>query len=123
MPRVTHKGFLLPDTIEGDGLLSFCISIPNAPEYIQAFWGQLFELGNAWNWEHDTPDDDRWEEAAQIWRDVLEADRQAFELNQGCATMTEPEIYGLLQQILFGLNDIKNELRTGLHLRRNAGKH
>lgn len=88
MTKPPDLGLPLPDTLEGNPTVSFCMTIPNAPEYVQAFWGTIWELGNAWNWEKIDSEDERRQIAAQVWRDTLQVSRQDFEAGQGCNMTT-----------------------------------
>ena len=77
-------GAPLPEHLTGHALRDLCVSIPDAPEYRQAFWGQLWELGQEKFWEKLTPDDNRAEIAAQVWRDILSSVHDAFLSGQEC---------------------------------------
>ena len=77
-------GALLPDPLSGYALRQFCMSIPDAPEYRQAFWGQVWQLGNETFWQKDTPDDDRAEIAAQVWREILQPVQMSFDALETC---------------------------------------
>lgn len=83
-PEFRKYGAPLPEVLTGHALRDLCISIPDAPEYRQAFWGQLWELGEQTFWEKLTPDDDRCEVAAQVWRDILSVVLDADTAGGGC---------------------------------------
>lgn len=71
MSAPSDWGAPLPENLEPIGVVSVCIDIPDAPEYRQAFWGQLWQLGNAWFWEQQNRADERRQVAAQLWRNTL----------------------------------------------------
>lgn len=76
-----NRGYLLPEILSGYGLKSFCFELPDNPEYRQAFWGAVWQLGEARSWEKTEVDDNRNEIAAQYWREVLWPTYQAYLAN------------------------------------------
>lgn len=71
MPGFTNLGAPLPDPPAGYPLRNICLSIPDAPEYRQALWGQIWQMGQEDFWEKEAPDDERNIAVAQLWRDLL----------------------------------------------------
>lgn len=50
------NGLPIPDPIDPEKALEFCMRIPDAPEYSQAFWGAMHNLGRWFSWEKDGTD-------------------------------------------------------------------
>lgn len=68
-----YRGRKLPVPVNPPETICITIEIPNATEYLAAFFGALDVLGNWYAWEHLTDGTDciDCETAAQIWRDAL----------------------------------------------------
>jgi hypothetical protein len=65
-----NKGFLLPDVLpEGRTCVSF--EIPNAPEFVAAVRGHVWQLSKYWNWER-TDDKPLAVDAARLFFDAIE---------------------------------------------------
>src|SRR5512134_1123316 len=71
----TDGGWLLPDIIN-PSRKSFCISIPNEPRHVQAFFGTLQTLANWWEWQRD--DQHLGTQVAQVWRSVVQDAYDSF---------------------------------------------
>jgi len=63
-------GYLLPETPNPEDRICVCVPIPNDPRHIQAFLGQLVQLGYWYNWERDEEKTARL--AATEWRKIYE---------------------------------------------------
>ncbi len=76
-------GKLLPTPADPGSTLCITIQIPNAAEYIAAFFGQLDILGMWYTWDHpsDGTQCDDCEIAAQLWRTAVYEARRALECN------------------------------------------
>ena len=83
--RESSRGYLLPEQLTGHALRSVCFDIPDTSEYRQAFWGAVWQLGNAWNWQKLTPADDRNEVAAQYWRSILAINSDRWHNEDTCS--------------------------------------
>jgi len=89
MPYEHRKNaFPLPTNISGHALRSVCFDIPDVAEYRQAFWGHLWELGNWYMWQKLTTADDRDQEAAAYWREILHINYQRWNDFEECAADT-----------------------------------
>jgi hypothetical protein len=77
-----HKGYLLPETIDTETSVSVCVPIPNDPNHIRAFLGQLDELGNWWTWERNSAKQGTL--VARVWREVTEIVRGRIANNEDC---------------------------------------
>lgn len=70
--RQKKSGYPLPSVIDPGTTVDYCVTIPDDPAYIRAFFGAVWSLGKWWNWEKSyAPGDTRARDAAQVWRDVL----------------------------------------------------
>lgn len=75
-----RRGKLLPSPVTPADTICIQIAVPNAVEYIAAFFGQLDILGSWYTWDHPTDGTEcaDCEEAAQLWRTAIyEAQRSA----------------------------------------------
>lgn len=74
-------GYIRPDLEAIEGEVCINLRLPNNPEILRAFWGQMDFLGNAWAWDSDdgrTPESDaQRREIAQYMRVVVEENRTA----------------------------------------------
>lgn len=61
-----------------------CFDIPDVPEYRQAFWGRVWELGKEYVWEREDPEDENARIAAQYWRNVLWTTYQRYLADENC---------------------------------------
>jgi len=68
-------GWLLPETIDPPRR-SFCITIPNEPRHVAAFFGTLQSLAEWWNWQRDPEHTATL--VAQVWRSVVNSANVAF---------------------------------------------
>lgn len=72
-------GYVRPDleTVTKDTCIN--LVLPDNTEFLRAFWGQMFELGNAWNWGRADDDAERPlnVEVAEFWRPYYHANRDA----------------------------------------------
>lgn len=84
MKEFRRRGAPIPNPPDGYAIRRFCIELPDAPEYRQAFFGQLWELGNAWFWKKDRPYDENDQIAAQIWREYMSRNVDRFESETDC---------------------------------------
>jgi len=76
MPSKRDKttGLPLPSPVTPASNICVQMTIPNAPEYIQAFRGVLADLGKWWTWSHTVGQStDNANEAAELWRDLLQS--------------------------------------------------
>lgn len=78
------RGFILPEQLTGHALRSFCIDVPDNPEYRRAFWGHLYELTKAHVWQNEGVDYDTAEQAAAYWRQIVHDNAQRFDSGQNC---------------------------------------
>lgn len=69
-----ERGKLLPSPVTPNDTICIQIEVPNAAEYIAAFFGQLDILGSWYTWEHPTDGTicEECEEAAQLWRTAVD---------------------------------------------------
>lgn len=89
MSKPSEWGAPLPSTLEPAGMVSVCLYIPDTLEYRSAFWGQLWQLGNAWFWEQSDKADERRQVAAQVWRQALSMAVDGYMMGDGCGGMVE----------------------------------
>jgi hypothetical protein len=69
-------GYLLPEVIDPEAAVCIRVYVPDAPEYIAAFWGS-YEFLTAWiAWEKD--DAHRGKEAAAVWKPYFEQSREEY---------------------------------------------
>jgi len=68
-----RRGKLLPSPVTPADTICIQIEVPNAVEYIAAFFGQLDILGSWYTWDHptDLTECADCEEAAQLWRTAI----------------------------------------------------
>lgn len=68
-----RRGKLLPSPVTPTDTICIRIEVPNAVEYIAAFFGQLDILGSWYTWDHPTDLTEcvDCEEAAQLWRTAI----------------------------------------------------
>lgn len=78
------KGYILPETLTGHALKQICFDIPDNPEYRQAFWGRIWDLGKEYVWQKDDPEDDKPRIAAAFWREVLWSTYQRYLADENC---------------------------------------
>lgn len=73
-------GHLLPQTVDPPRI-PLCLEVPNDPDHLLAFWGNLYELTWTKNWQND----DTHEAAlvSRVWMDVYRKAYQAW-LDGGC---------------------------------------
>lgn len=83
------RGFLLPESIGANTTRDICITIPDTPEYNQAFWGHIWYLGRWFAWQHGEPGDDRAKLAAEEWRAALSPAYDEYLAGGGCAVSLE----------------------------------
>lgn len=70
--RDKTTGLPLPSPVTPATQICVTLSIPNAPEYIQAFRGVLADLGKNWTWKQTVGQSDApAREAAELWRKWL----------------------------------------------------
>jgi len=62
-----NKGYLVPENINPEEEVGFCVPVPNDPAYIRAVMGQLSDLGGWGMWEKEP--DHKAVQAATRWRD------------------------------------------------------
>lgn len=75
-----NKGYILPAEITGHDLLCVHLLIPNTPEYVAAFRGQLKGLTEWWNWERRSDKGNI--DAANYWRQIIHEHLSIYD----CAT-------------------------------------
>lgn len=96
-------GRTLPSPVTPIGTTCIIIEIPNAVEYLAAFFGQLEPLGNWWHWEHmtDGTDHPECEEAAQLWRTAIWQAQKGV-CNMALDVRQSPENCKILQKYVGG---------------------
>ncbi len=79
-------GKLLPFPVTPPDTVCIKIEVPNAVEYIAAFFGQLDILGSWWTWDHPTDGTEcvDCEEAAQLWRTAIYEAQRSKSMCCGC---------------------------------------
>lgn len=82
LTELQKRGYLLPATINPAGRVYVCVPIPDDPNHIRAFLGQLDMLSYWWTWDRDT--DKQGTLAAQVWRGVVESVRAFIDEAQSC---------------------------------------
>lgn len=81
--ELDKRGYLLPETINPAGRVYICVPVPDDPNHIRAFLGQLDMLSH-WNaWDRDTLK--KGTLAAQVWRDIVTQVRQNIDDGASCA--------------------------------------
>lgn len=63
--------YLLPETIEPNNYRCFVVRVPDDPNYLAAFFGQMNQLCYWWEWERDEAKQGK--DAARVWRNVFES--------------------------------------------------
>lgn len=87
------RGYKLPQVLDDHPRVDICLSLPDDPDYIRAFWSQFYELTRWWTWEHHTKKspDRRARDAAAYWlNEIYLPNRQRFDdgvrCGDGCMT-------------------------------------
>lgn len=84
--RNPDPGYRLPAEIEPEGVVCIRAYVPDAPEYIAAFWGSYAYLTKWLAWERNDSKDAKI--AAELWRQLFYRSRDEFECNDGeCGIM------------------------------------
>lgn len=76
------RGYLIPETIQPETNISVCVPIPNDPNHIRAFLGQVDMLGYWWTWEREQTKSGTL--AASVWRTVAEIIRSRIDNQEDC---------------------------------------
>lgn len=84
MREYRRRGAPIPNPPTGWPVGRFCLEYPDAPEYRQAMWGNLWLLGEDWFWQQNAPTDTDYLVAAQVWRDILSLNRDRWEAGEQC---------------------------------------
>lgn len=79
---IDGKGYLLPSVIDPVGTLCVCVPLPNDPDHIRAFLGQLDALAKWYTWERDEAHTGRL--VAEVWREVVKGVREEIDMARGC---------------------------------------
>lgn len=84
--RNPDPGYRLPVDISPEGVVCIRAYVPDAPEYIAAFWGSYAYLTKWLAWERNDSKDAKI--AAELWRGLFYRSRDEFECAQGeCGVM------------------------------------
>lgn len=114
MSKISDFGAPLPDELEPATTTGICIHIPDGLEYHAAFWGQVWELGNAWFWEQEDRADERRQVAAQVWRQAISQAVDNYIAGGGCGEDIDVDaLLTALELLRQQINDLKNEFRGG----------
>jgi hypothetical protein len=70
MTKGKNKGYLIPEVPQPDENICICVPVPKDWGHINAFLGQIMELGYWYMWEKD--DDHNGRLAAEPWRKILD---------------------------------------------------
>lgn len=92
--KKNQSGYLLPENPDPDNNLCICVPVPNDERHIQAFLGQIVELGYWYTWERDTARTGRI--AAEKWREIYECISKEINCamaNGNCGCSTPDYIY------------------------------
>lgn len=92
-----RKGYPLPENVEPEGTLSFCVTIPNDPAFYNAMYYQLHSLGKWWFWKRDETRPTDASASAMTWRDVFSiSENCGEEFNMTPAELTQAICDGLV---------------------------
>lgn len=83
LTELQKRGYLLPETINPSGRVYVCVPVPDDPNHIRAFLGQLDMLSYWWTWDKDALKQGTL--AARVWRDVVAQVRQEIDDGASCA--------------------------------------
>ncbi len=76
------NGYPLPTLINPPNTRCITLELPDDPDHLRAFLGQLGMLTYWWTWERD--EQKRGREAAQRWREVLASAETQLDMGSGC---------------------------------------
>lgn len=94
MTKRNSPGYLLPENPQPDENICVCVPVPKDERHIQAFLGQLVQLGYWYTWERD--DDKTGTLAARAWRDIYQCVSEEINciMSTGCGCGCKPEPVG-----------------------------
>lgn len=104
------KGYPLPENVEPDDTLSFCVTIPNDPAFYNAFYYQLHSLGKWWMWKRDPDRPTDASASAMTWRDT-------FSIEENCGggfPVTPEQFYEMNKASIYdAINDVAKQIVSG----------
>jgi len=84
MTKANQPGYLLPEVPQPDENICICVPVPKDWRHIQAFLGQIMQLGYWYSWERDSAHTGKL--AAEVWREIYEciSDEVNCAMTTGC---------------------------------------
>lgn len=85
-------GYPLPDLESIETTVCVNLILPDNPELLRAFWGQVFALSNHWNWGLEITEDtrDAAREVGEYWRQIY-ADNRDSNIEYVCPEADEED--------------------------------
>ena len=84
------KGYLLPAVINPERRRCIPVYVPDHPDHIRAFLGQLDMLSYWWTWARDEARTAA--QVARVWRGVIEQVRETLDAGEGCGGVSDFDV-------------------------------